>query len=153
MLRCLTIRQPWASLIMIGAKTVETRSWPTSYRGTLVIHASSTYGPGERHAASCSVPLGWIRAAGLKEDALPLGVLLGIVELVDVLPVAKLGTLIDRKTPAGNREFMMGNYAPGRWGWVLKGVRQLGEPIPASGRLGLWQLPSGLQKIITREAF
>lgn len=38
--RALTIRQPWASLIACGAKTVETRSWSTAWRGTLLIHAA-----------------------------------------------------------------------------------------------------------------
>jgi ASCH domain-containing protein len=35
----LTIRQPWAAMIMTGEKAVEYRSWATSYRGTLFIHA------------------------------------------------------------------------------------------------------------------
>jgi hypothetical protein len=38
-MKTLTVRQPWASLIVTGAKDVENRSWPTSYRGTLLIHA------------------------------------------------------------------------------------------------------------------
>jgi hypothetical protein len=35
----LTLLQPWASLIALGVKTIETRSWSTSWRGGLVIHA------------------------------------------------------------------------------------------------------------------
>lgn len=38
--RCLSIRQPWAYLILHGGKDVENRSWPTSFRGRLLIHAS-----------------------------------------------------------------------------------------------------------------
>ena len=38
--RALTIRQPWADLIMSGAKDVENRTWSTSYRGRLWIHAA-----------------------------------------------------------------------------------------------------------------
>lgn len=38
-MKVLTVRQPWASLIALGAKSIETRSWPTSYRGPLAIHA------------------------------------------------------------------------------------------------------------------
>ena len=37
--RCLTVRQPWASLIIAGTKTVEHRRWRTDYRGELWIHA------------------------------------------------------------------------------------------------------------------
>lgn len=41
-MKALTVRQPWASLIACGAKTIETRSWRTSYRGWLAIHAGKT---------------------------------------------------------------------------------------------------------------
>jgi hypothetical protein len=40
--KALTVRQPWASLIACGAKTIETRSWRTSYRGPIAIHAGKT---------------------------------------------------------------------------------------------------------------
>lgn len=43
--RVLTLTQPWATLVAIGAKKIETRSWPTSYRGPLLIHAASGLGP------------------------------------------------------------------------------------------------------------
>ena len=39
-MRAFTLTQPWASLIAIGLKMHETRSWRTSYRGPLLIHAS-----------------------------------------------------------------------------------------------------------------
>ncbi len=42
MTRALTLWQPWASLIAIGAKTIETRSWSTAYRGPLLIHAGAS---------------------------------------------------------------------------------------------------------------
>ena len=40
-MKALTVWQPWASLIALGVKTIETRSWHTSYRGPLAIHAAS----------------------------------------------------------------------------------------------------------------
>src|SRR3954451_22243677 len=39
----LTLTQPWATLVAIGAKQIETRSWGTSYRGWLAIHAAKGY--------------------------------------------------------------------------------------------------------------
>lgn len=39
-MKAITLWQPWASLVACGAKIIETRSWPTSYRGPLAIHAS-----------------------------------------------------------------------------------------------------------------
>lgn len=44
-MKALTVRQPWASLIALGVKTVETRSWSTKYRGPLAIHAGMTRPP------------------------------------------------------------------------------------------------------------
>lgn len=38
-MKVLTIKQPWASLIALGEKHIETRSWKTKYRGTLLIHS------------------------------------------------------------------------------------------------------------------
>lgn len=39
-MKALSLRQPWASLIADGRKTIETRTWRTRYRGPLAIHAS-----------------------------------------------------------------------------------------------------------------
>jgi len=45
MYKVLTLTQPWATLVAIGAKKCETRSWSTSYRGDLLIHAAKGLGP------------------------------------------------------------------------------------------------------------
>ena len=39
-LKALSIKQPWASMIERGEKTIETRTWATKYRGPLLIVAS-----------------------------------------------------------------------------------------------------------------
>ncbi len=41
--RCISLTQPWASLIAIGVKSTETRSWRTWYRGPLLIHAAKGF--------------------------------------------------------------------------------------------------------------
>ena len=46
-MRTLSIRQPWAWLIVHGHKDVENREWATDYRGPLLIHASKTAAKGE----------------------------------------------------------------------------------------------------------
>ena len=40
-MKVLTLHQPWASLVALGVKTIETRSWSTQYRGPLAIHAAA----------------------------------------------------------------------------------------------------------------
>ena len=46
-MKCLSLWQPWASLVVIGAKRFETRSWPTNYRGPLLIHAAQRWSPSQ----------------------------------------------------------------------------------------------------------
>lgn len=47
----LSVRQPWAWLIVNGFKDLENRSWPTEFRGRVLIHAGKKYGPDERRDA------------------------------------------------------------------------------------------------------
>lgn len=133
-MKAITIRQPWASLIMLGAKRIETRSWRVNYRGRIAIHAGTVFRAAEKHFARTAVPY-----AHLVGKELPLGVVLGTAVLADVLPVSQLGALIDTSTIAGTRERMLGDYSPGRFGWVLKDVLVFAEPIPAKGSLSLWE--------------
>jgi hypothetical protein len=63
MIRALSVRQPWASLIAEGRKTIETRSWRTSYRGPLLIVSTK------------------------RPDISPAGQALCLVELVDCRPM------------------------------------------------------------------
>jgi len=39
-IKAISLKQPWASLIAEGSKTIETRTWPTNYRGELLICSS-----------------------------------------------------------------------------------------------------------------
>ena len=112
-MKALTVRQPWASLIMAGVKDVECRSWNTSYRGELVIHAGLAT---DRDAAAFVLSIG----AELPED-LPAGAILGTVRLVDVVT--------DSDSPWAEA---------GKFHWILADPEPWTEPVPAKGRLGLW---------------
>jgi hypothetical protein len=67
----LSVRQPWAWLIIHGGKNVENRTWRTEHRGPLLIHAAKTRDTGY-------VPVG-------VPDELLTGGIVGVVELVDVV--------------------------------------------------------------------
>src|SRR5690242_18899361 len=69
-----TVRPPWARLIMDGKKDVENRSRPTKYRGRVAVHASSTLRPADKVNA---------KKHKLDVDKLPVGVVIGTVELYD----------------------------------------------------------------------
>jgi hypothetical protein len=130
-MKALTLHQPWATLIAIGAKTMETRSWSTPYRGPLAIHA----------AKYLTEDAGWLikepvsgkpyrdalSAAGFRIFGdLPRGAIVATCQLVDCLPT-------ERVTPED-----FGDYTPGRWAWVLRDVQPLAEPVVTRGYQGLW---------------
>src|SRR3546814_21127441 len=64
--KAISLWQPWASAIALGHKSIETRHWPTKYRGELAIHAAKRFGPDEREFASIH------RAPGRLPARLPL---------------------------------------------------------------------------------
>jgi hypothetical protein len=73
-MKVISIRQPWASLIVIGAKDVENRTWPTRYRGPVLIHAS------QRADDVSSDEIEHRFGLHLPEE-LPLGGVVGITEI------------------------------------------------------------------------
>ena len=71
----LSIKQPWAALVVHGLKTIEVRRWPTARRGLILIHAARV--PDER-------PQGWAHVPPeLKPVAQQYGGILGAAELAD----------------------------------------------------------------------
>lgn len=128
-MRTISLWQPWATACVIGVKGVETRHWRTGYRGTFAVHASKLWTKDQRTFASVEHTLGRLPAR------LPFGCVVGVVDLVDVRPTAELAL----ELPALER--MYGNYAPGRWGWILKNPRQFAVPIPFKGKQSWFQVP------------
>jgi len=136
-MRAITITQPWASAIMAGAKAIETRSWRIDYRGEMAIHASKRWNRDDREFAAHLWSLGLVPAP----DELPLGAVLGTVELLACDPVELLiTTAAIRDHP---NEVMLGDYSPGRYGWILQVRDVFQDPVPAAGRLGVWNWTRG----------
>lgn len=134
--KALSLTQPWASLVALGSKKLETRSWYTSYRGPLVIHAAKGYPAWARELAN--TPAFRQGLGCLDPDRLPLGVGLCVVNLracVKTSEIDKLNTIGIH--PAVN-EITFGNYADGRWAWALEYEYSFHHPIPAIGRQRLF---------------
>jgi hypothetical protein len=158
----LSLHQPWASLIALGEKRIETRSWPylKALPTVLAIHATagmtelvrlelfSAAGRPLREAlARHGVPLPALpgRTASLP---LPSGAVVALARLVECVGVRNLLHADDPESPGkiGRRrleeyppEVHFGDYRTGRWGWVFDQVLALPEPIPARGQRRLWQ--------------
>lgn len=137
-MKALSLLQPWATLVAIGAKKIETRSWKTDYRGPVAIHASTRTSRLQRLLALSRPFVDALLDAGVilpdDEPDIPVGAILCVCDLVDVTPITA-----DNAPPEPERSF--GDYTPGRYAWHLANVRVLPEPIPAKGRLGLWTPP------------
>jgi hypothetical protein len=134
-MRCLTLFQPWATLIALDAKRYETRSWATSYRGPLAIHAAKRPPEVVREAmpilARCHLWRDPLTSPGL--PALPLGAVVCIVELVAIYSTT---AIVDRLS---EQERAFGDYSPDRYAWQLELVEVFKRPIPARGAQGLWE--------------
>lgn len=136
-MKALTIQQPWASLIIHGLKVFETRSWSTKYSGALAIHAGKTFALA--HSPELTEALGQIGKT--HPGPLPLGCVLGIVNLENCFTAEFVMALAKEKHPElknPDREIALGFYAPGRWAWKLQHPKPFATPVPAKGKLGLW---------------
>jgi hypothetical protein len=149
--RAISLWEPWASLIAIGAKRIETRSWSTDYRGPLAIHASKRLTGEQRRQSSEPRFASVLQAAGIlpSNGLMPtLGPVLCIVDLVACIPTDNLVGL-GGEVDVDSDEFLFGNYAPGRYGWKLANLRPI-DPLPFKGAQGFWWLPDN--KIVYRKA-
>jgi hypothetical protein len=143
--KALTIHEPWASLLAVGAKRVETRGWPTRHRGPLAIHAGRRWTRGEQDAWD---DLGWISLRGRRPA-------LGCVVALGQLVACERMTLELIASQASDRisdELAFGAWDPGRWAWRLEGVVALPEPIAVRGKQGLWDLPDNVARAVLAAA-
>ena len=146
-MKALTLTQPYATLIAIGAKHIETRSWYTRYRGQLAIHAAKGY-PKEA-AQLCLVDpfMKVLSAAGFHSygtwrksmNDLPLGCVIATCDLVEVFTISPYLHHHKYPMPPPTPEYYFGDYTPARYAWILENIKPLPEPIPAKGALGLWE--------------
>jgi hypothetical protein len=91
--KALTLWQPWASLVAIGAKAIETRSWATKYRGPLAIHAAKrpiVLGSDPLWYGDYNVAQGgtWLHGPGL-DAPMPFGAIVATAQLVDCVPIVE----------------------------------------------------------------
>ena len=133
-IRGLTIRQPWASLIALGHKRIETRSWSTRHRELVAIHAAKGFSRDQREFAGVE------RALGRLPSRIPRGAIIAVARISDVTPTHEVASLIS------GLERHLGDYSDGRFAWALEDVRPLKEPIPCRGALSLWRLPHGVRR-------
>lgn len=124
-MKVLTIKQPWATLIMQGDKKYEFRSWQTKYRGDLLIHAGKCI---DKEAVN--------RLEKYLPKDLPCGKILGKVTLVDCIKMSPDFKEILLKE---NKDIYAKSVFSEDFGWKLENVEVFKEPIEAKGKLSLWE--------------
>lgn len=146
-MKLISLWEPWATLMAIGAKKIETRSWRTSYRGWLAIHASKG---GLSKSELREVLFDVTFSEALNGISLTPGHIVAIVRLDGCFPT---GDLIP---PSGRycslmetfEESVFGDFGDGRYGWVTSSLFRLPEPIPYKASQGLCDVrPEALEEI------
>lgn len=147
-LKGLTLTQPWASLIAVGAKEWETRGWPTGYRGAVLIHSSRNF-PGDAREFAGSHPLVAPLLPQLRDpfEHIALGCVVAIARLTDCVRTTDLTQDPARLTEL---ERSVGNFEPGRFAFRFTHVRKL-HPIPWRGALSLWEVPVDLRRLVVAQ--
>lgn len=136
---CLSLTQPWASLMALGVKEVETRGWQPSRKtlptlpAQIAIHAAITF-PKEARDLCSQWPFNLYTPDW---KALPTGALLAVGTLCEIYPTENAVIWIPRLRSAEERAF--GDYSRGRFAWWFTEMLALPEPIEIKGALSLWQ--------------
>lgn len=122
-MKVLTVKQPWAQLIVDGYKKYEFRSWKTKYRGKILIHAGMSLENDMKE-----------RFKDYDLDC-TLGAIIGEAELVDCILVdVKFNEELRNIDPVVyGRSNHIETYA-----WKLENIVKYDEPICCKGQLGLW---------------
>ena len=129
-MKALSIKQPWVYAIIREGKDIENRSWKTSYRGWLALHAS---GKPRRDAI---FPRG-VRFPDL--DSLDYSAICGVARVVDVV------------TRSRSKWFWHPDDGSTNYGWVLGSATALKAPIRCDGALRLWEVPPRILREIQRQ--
>ena len=124
-MKALTIRQPWATLIMLGVKRYEFRSWKTNFRGEVLIHAGQGIDKEAVERLKKYLP----------NAELPLGKILGKVNITDCIPMSEeFASMLSKE----NNDIYTTHSFSRNYGFKLEDVEVFDTPIDAKGQLGFW---------------
>lgn len=148
--RVLPIWQPWASLIAVGAKRVETRHWaapPDLIGQRIAIYATKK---------KTNLPLvvtspfadRLVGELGRLDGNLPLGAIVAtaVLDRCSEMTSKSITALADRDP----HEYFFGFYDPGRFAWVLRGVDHLTEAVPFTWSRGPQAFDDIRSELVTR---
>lgn len=144
-MKAISLWQPWATLMALGLKTVETRHWATSYRGILVITAAKKWSKETERFCAEHAQI----ASALAEHNVTIGDLKANMgkAVCSVILRDCISTNTDSShilSIAGVEQLGFGNYERNRYMWVTDTLLRFPKPIEVVGRQGLWNLPQSV---------
>ncbi len=157
MLKAITLYEPWASLMAIGAKVNETRSRNTLHRGDIAIHASKA-----DHGTPADIVPAVIRAFQSRNTQPSLdsmGCILAVVDLFDVRPASDFcrevlpgQLIIEDWQILSSEEAAFGNYSDGRFIYRTRNLRRLARPVPCRGAQAIgWTVPAYAEEQVRKQ--
>lgn len=121
-MKCISIRQPWAQLIIDGHKNIENRKWKTNFRGRILVHASLTI-----DQIAVKENLNYLS----RSPFFTTGCILGSIEIIGIITET---TLSDKYRL----------WFEGPFGWVLENPVRFIKPIPYKGQLSIFEVPENI---------
>lgn len=162
---CISLWQPWATLLASGAKQIETRGWYTSNRGRFLIHAARKWNYEIYSAVSgcqtiwetlASQGVPWFVGPGqqIPRPGLPFGAIVGSAELHAVIQTSRVvfgdplmpgEPAVPTQTKIGQlvisqRERQFGDFREGRFAWVCRNFCRFKNPVPCRGDRGWFEV-------------
>jgi predicted transcriptional regulator len=114
----LSLKQPFAELVVSGKKKIELRNWNTKFRGEFLVHASKT--PDKESMKKFNF------------ESLPTGAIIGKANLVDVKEYKT------EEEQNMDKNLHLADSSWGKYGFVLENAERMKE-IPINGKLGFWE--------------
>lgn len=173
-MKAITLQQPHATLVVLNAKRIETRSWNTQHRGTLLIHSGKAKPRANRDLAATDEFKQFLDTGAQLPfdpfDMLPFGYILGMVDIIDCIPTSRIADIMRKNEwqyPAvlhsgghswtiTKQETAFGNYLGKRYAWLMANIVKFDKPIPCKGHLSLWDyepLPGDHSGLVTSKTF
>lgn len=146
-MKALSLWQPWAHLVKVGAKRFETRSWATHHRGAIAIHAAGKFtrefwGICQRpaFARALAPAFGPCRSFDSMLMKMELKCVVAVAQLVGCSEITSQ-SMREHGIEVGSDEQAFGDWRPGRFMWRLEEVVPLARPLVIGGRQRLFDVP------------
>ncbi len=120
----LSLKQPYAELLVSGKKTIELRTWNTKFRGEFLVHSSKKI-----DEEAC-------KRLKIEQVKLVTGPIIGKGNLYDVISYGSKNSFVKDK----NKHFAGSNYDKPKYGFLVNQAKRFDIPIPIRGKLGFFNV-------------